>query len=270
MLDLPTTMALARDITALGVALPPAAQLALDVHNAGFTAANTRPADDLAAGLADGSLTPENVGERLHAAAVTATAKEKSYEILRDLQIPLVRRFVQAVRDDSERLLTDLRKVFAPAATTMHRAGSLFPADATGEQVLSAGPEASAAWRELHQARATLDAIHNVRVPLARHFGYGSETPQVLMFVTGVDTPLAASQAELAWESNPRTVGGRWHALTAAGFTLHLATAHEIAAARAAIDNTERAEQDRLREEHVNQAARRTPRPLFPAVDSPA
>ncbi len=98
-------------------------------------------------------MTPDNVGELLRSAALAAAAQDKAHALLRDLQIPLVRRFAQAVRGDADRLITDLRKVFTPAAKVVQRAGALFPVGATGEQVLAAGTQAAATWRELEQAR---------------------------------------------------------------------------------------------------------------------
>ena len=77
MLDLTTALLLARDLGTLGVPLPAGAQTVLDVRDAALTAANASPADDLAAGLTDGTLTPDTVGERLLAAALAATAQEK-------------------------------------------------------------------------------------------------------------------------------------------------------------------------------------------------
>ena len=62
MLDLTTVLLLARDLGTLGVPLPAGAQTVLDVRDAALTAATTHPADDLAAGLTDGTLTPTPSG----------------------------------------------------------------------------------------------------------------------------------------------------------------------------------------------------------------
>ena len=128
--------------------------------------------------------------------------------------------------------------MFVPAAKTMQKAGALFPVGATGEQVLTAGAEAAAAWRGLDQARRTLDTVHGVRVTLARDYGIGLVQPEVLMYVRGVDNELDLARAAEAWDRHDAGIGGRWHALTAAGLELALPTPAEIAATRAAIDRT--------------------------------
>ena len=221
----------------------------LDIRDAALTAANASPADDLAAGLTDGTLTPDTVGDRLLAAAVAATAQEKAHTLLRDLQVPLVPRFAQAVRADADRLLADLRKVFTPAAKTMQKAGALFPVGATGEQVLTAGANAATAWRGLEQARRTLDTVHGVRVTLARDYGIGQVQPEVLMYVRDLSSEHDVARATEAWDRHDvgTGIGGRWHALTAAGFALSLATQAQIIATRVAIDRSAQAEQNRQR-----------------------
>ncbi len=258
--DLTMTMLFARDLTGLGVELPAGAQLALDVHDTALAAATAHPGADLEAALNNGTMTPDNVGELLLSAAVAATARDKAHALLRDLQMPLVRRFARAVRGDADRLITDLRKVFTPAAKVVQRAGSLFPVGATGEQVLAAGDQAAATWRELEQARRTLDTCHAVRVTMARDYGIGPASSDVLMFVRGLGSEQELARAAQAWD----TSGARWHALTAAGFELSLPDPEQIAATRAAIEQTAQAAADRQRAEHARQVAEQSPPWLFP------
>ncbi len=150
---------------------------------------------------------------------------------MRDLTPPLVHHAARALRDDGDRLIADLRKPFDAATASMTTAGRLFREDAQPADVLALGAEAAAAWQQMAADAATLDTVLAVRMDLSR-WGYGTAPQRTLMFTSGIGT---ADQLAAAEQGLARTVGpGRgWHALTAAGYQLHLATAAEVAATKA-------------------------------------
>ncbi len=110
----------------------------------------------------------------------------------------------------------------------------------------------------------TLDTIHGVRVTMARDYGIGPASPDVLMFVRGLGSEQELARAAQAWDKSGAGIGGRWHALTAAGFELSLPDPEQIAATRAAIEQTAQAAADRQRAEHARQVAEQSPPWLFP------
>ncbi len=81
---------------------------------------------------------------------------------------------------------------------------------------------------------------------------------------TRPDSQQELDRAVELWDQGGSGIGGRWHALTGAGFELVLATPTQMTTARAAIDQAAQAEDDRQRAEHLRQVAEQTPPWLFP------
>ncbi len=117
----------ARSLERLGVE-PPAeftrarALLALGL-GLGLNTAVASPVDPLLADFQSGALTADAFPDRLRAAALEVAAKDAAYAVLRDLTPPLVRHAARAVRDDGDRLITELRRPFDRAKASMTTAG---------------------------------------------------------------------------------------------------------------------------------------------------
>ncbi|MDP9428470.1 MAG: hypothetical protein M3Q47_06135 [Actinomycetota bacterium] len=248
MIDPVELHAFAGNLERLGVDPPAQFTRARSLLRIGLDTAYANPVDPLLADFASGSLTERKFPDRLRAAALELAAKDAAYGILRDRTGPLTRHAVQAVRDDGNRLVAELRRPFNQAAVTMTSAGGLFTENARPEEILALGGEAPAVWQQMSVAADTLDLVLAVRSDLAR-WGHGSTAHRVVMFVSNISTSdqLAAAQQAFDRTAGP---GRRWHALTAAGFTLHLGTADEIAATQARLrgEAEQQAEADRRRQ----------------------
>ncbi len=196
----------------------------------GVDTALANPVDSLAADFANGSLTLEDFPARLRAAALELAAKGSARAVLRDLHNPLTRHAARAVRDDGDRLITELRRPFDQAKTSMTTAGSLFDENTRPEQVLALGPEAAAAWQQMTADADILDLVRAARMDMSR-WGYGTAPQRTLLFTSGIDTTDQLAVAEQAF-SRSAGPGRHWHAL-AVGFHLHLGTAEEVIATQA-------------------------------------
>ncbi len=229
--DLVELHAFARTLERLGVEPPAGFAHARSLLTLGVDTAQANPVDALLADFQTGALTQRKFPDRLRAAALEVAAKDAAYAVLRDLTPPLVRHAARAVRDDGDRLIAELRRRFDQAKASMITAGRLFGENTGPEQVLALGGEAAAAWQQMSTDADTLDAVLAARMDLAR-WGYGTAPQRSLMFVSGIGTAAALAAAEQAF-SRPAGPGRHWHALTAAGFGLHLATAEEVVATQA-------------------------------------
>lgn len=264
MSDLLSTADLLDRLTAYGVQPPKKALLAVQMHHAALGAAAAHPSDDLRARLAAGTLTLENVGQAVFDAATALTAREKAHEIVRDLEHPLLKTCAEAIRADGDRLVKEMSKAFAKAAKVLQRAGELFPADATAEQVLAGSNEAADAWRELAAARRTLDDLRGMRMRLANGYSVDPVNPTVVMFTSGISDRAALEHAEELFRGSDHLPGGRWHALTAAGFTLHLAGPVEAAATLTFVARAEQAVLDQKKAARVAELTEANRGWLFP------
>ncbi len=231
MIDPVELHAFARNLERLGIDPPAEFVRARTLLTLGVDTALANPVDALLADFQTGSLTERKFPDRLRAAALEVAAKDAAYAVLRDLTPPLVRHAARAVRDDGDRLITELRRPFDQAKASMTTAGALFDERTSPERVLALGGEAAAAWQQMAADADTLDAVRAARMDLAR-WGYGTAPQRTLMFTSGIDTADQLAVAEQAF-SRSAGPGRHWHALTAAGFALHLATAEEVVATQA-------------------------------------
>ncbi len=232
MTDLVELNLFAQTLERLGVEPPAEFTRARSLLSVGVDTALANPVDSLAADFASGALTLEDFPARLRAAALELSAKASAHTVLRDLHNPLTRHATRAVRDDGDRLVHDLRVPFDAASKSMTTAGRLFDENATAEQVLALGAKAAAAWRRMAEDAVFLDLVLSARVTMGS-WGYAPAPQHALLFtrVTSADALRTAEQA-FSRETGP---GRRWHALTAAGFALHLTTAAEIEQTQAAL-----------------------------------
>ncbi len=238
----------ARSLERLGVEPPTEFTRTRTLLSLGLDTAVASPVDALLADFQSGSLTERKFPDRLRAAALELAAKDAAYNVLRDLTGPLVRHAARAVRDDGDRLIAELRRPFDQAKASMTTAGALFDERTSPERVLALGGEAAAAWQQMAADADTLDAVRAARMDLAR-WGYGTAPQRTLMFTSGIDTADQLAVAEQAF-SRSAGPGRHWHALTAAGFALHLATAEEVVATQARLraEAEQQAEADRRRQ----------------------
>ncbi|MDP9460496.1 MAG: hypothetical protein M3Q22_09680 [Actinomycetota bacterium] len=248
MIDPVELHAFAGNLERLGIDPPAEFVRARTLLTLGIDTALANPVDPLLADFASGALTAAEFPGRLRAAALEVAAKDSARAVLRDMSPALVRHAIRAVRDDGDRLVAELRRPFDEAKVSMTTAASLFDEHTRPEQVLALGGEAAAAWQQMAADADVLDAVRAARVDLAR-WGYGMVPQRTLMFTTGISTAYQLAAAEEAF-SRPAGPGRQWHALTAVGFTLHLATAAEISATQARLrdEAEQQAEADRRRQ----------------------
>jgi hypothetical protein len=233
---------------------PPAdAAAALLVRKAALTAANRDPSQTLSEAVEQGTVTEDNVADLLLEAARDKVARDVARSLLRDnLNGPLGKRALTAIREDADRIISDLRPAFDTAAEGITQA--TFPPDTTPEKIVRLGPDATAAHNALEGHAATLDRIRGVRLALPTP---PANTPTVALFLhpSSVPDATALTRAHALYTANHRSAGRVWHALTAAGYTLRLNTADET---QALIDQTEEHSRrtqaaDRQRERERNQ-----------------
>lgn len=230
----PDLVNVARTFTALDIELPEEFNRAVAVLAAGMTAASANPSYDLLSQFDAGTLTPESVGPEVLKAAVALIAKQAAHGIMRDIENPLCKHARKAIRAGGDELIGQLRTPFNSAAEGMMAAAAMFAPDATGEDVLSQGAEASEAWRSLTAHAHTLELVNSVRVQLML-FGYGVSEHRAALFCSGVDNEQAMAAANQAylWPTGGR--GGRFFDVAALGFELHLNLASETAAIDSAV-----------------------------------
>jgi hypothetical protein len=182
-------------------------------------------------------MTPEELAERVQAAALALTAQQNAHQIIRDLQSPLAKHARAAVRENGDALIRAMRKKFDHAAKAMNAAAGLFPAQSSAEDVLRLGSAAAAAWGQLAEASRVLNLVHAARMAMAGYGTYSDPEHRVLMYVADVRDPQSLAVAADAFDRDGHRAGpgGRWHALAAAGFKLRLNTAAEMAALEQAL-----------------------------------
>lgn len=167
---------------------------------------------------------------------------------LRAADIALVRAARAALKPAADGVVNRLRKDFDTHAAVILRAADLGLNQHTDrDDLLSTGAEDQiAAYRDLAGAQAGLDQIAGLRNRMAQLLTYGPWEEPVAAYVTDVATSLDLDSAsniydgETEWRQyhqanmgashikvHSARLGGRWLALVAAGFTLHLNTADE-------------------------------------------
>lgn len=225
----------ARTLNGLGITPPQDFTAALDLLSAGMEAATASAEQALLAKFDAGTLTPKNIGAEVRSAALDIACRQYARELVRGIEPAACKAAAAAVRADGDRLIHDLRVIFDRAAEAMAVAAELFDPTAPAEAVLGLGPAAAQAWNALAENAATLDAVNAARVPMALDFGYGRAAHRSAWFITGITTPAQLAAAEAGYAATGTGLGGRWHALAAAGVELHLNTAEQTAAVEAAV-----------------------------------
>ena len=148
-MELDLTVRYLDTLTALGVRVPKAATDAAAIYSTALAAASRQPDDTLRLALEAGELTPENVADRVHAAASDLTAQQNALTLVRNLMLPLNRVIREALRDNRDRITTDLAAAFKPAAEKVTEAGKHFGPDTKADHVIDRGPELIDLWRSL-------------------------------------------------------------------------------------------------------------------------
>ncbi len=263
---------LAQSLATFDVALPERAATALAVWQAAQSAAAQAPSDEIRAAMLNGELTPDNVGERIRAAALELTAQEKARTLAGELSYPVRRVAGEALGDGHEQILADLRSRWDAAAKAITDATRHITPTTTATEALEAGVDASDAWRSLNGHASVLSAIATIRMTLATTWRCGDATLPVVAYfvrmpkntpphqryaigatVLTTDDPLAVASALYDEDSGP---GGRWLRLASASYPLRLNTNAEarkvVADATEAQQRHAQAEEERIAREHAD------------------
>lgn len=234
-------VSLCNQLESLGVEPPGEARRALDVHAALMEAAAQSPSGDLREALADGTLTAASAPKLLWEAARNETARQSAHALSRDLNHPIRSAVTSALAEDSGKIIDQLRRPFTVAAEAMHKAGQHLAPDATDAGVLAAGRDAAELWQQLAEHCAVLDSIMGARFALDALTG-GQPSPTAAGYIADAPDAEALDHAARLFDGAgpglagplPPTVGGRWHRLTHAGYTLRLNSRGEAAQVAAA------------------------------------
>jgi hypothetical protein len=225
------------DLTALRIAvLDPLATLKVDLPEevdrlltlwtATSDMAALDPAGELRAAAADGTLTPDNIVERLQQAALDVNAQEGALHLRRQLEPHLASSVSIALAADADRIVTGLQPAFAEAADALAALAGRFTKRDTADAVLKAGPDTTAAWHDLAAHAATLEQIAHVRLGLATTIGAGTPDVPVAMYLAQGDDLGHLRRAGQTYRDTAEP-GGRWGALVRDGYTLRLNTTGE-------------------------------------------
>lgn len=184
---------------------------------------------------ATGELNPTNAGTALTKAH--NQPQVKAADLRQSAINGLVTAFATAVADSADDMIASLRTQFDSAADGVRVAAEHVTPGMTAEQVLEAGPDASAAWVALDEHRKTLDQVHDVVVTLVSTFDILGDPPAALapnasractaaFFID--ESRLAHLQqvaAHFASENRLKHRGGFWYPLLAmTDLTLNSAT----------------------------------------------
>ncbi len=218
-----------------GLTLPAQAAQAYATLEALDAARNADPAAEASAAAHD--LTPHNARKRLTALAHELTARGSHEQAYNVLSQPVAKLFFDAIREATDDLIAALVPAFDKAAAIVQTAAAHFPSDAPKDQILDAGDESVAAYRQLDGALATLGKIRSARVSLAELAG---QEQHVTWFVERIENGERMAQAERAFAGT----GNALHNLAAQGFRLRLNTtseAKQVAQGAALADSAARA-----------------------------
>ncbi|MFO6454543.1 MULTISPECIES: hypothetical protein [unclassified Aeromicrobium] len=158
----------------------------------------------------------------------------------------------QALRNDADRLVQELRAEFDKAAKVIQSAYAAgLSKDTKESELLTNGSSAAiSAYRKLPDAVASLDRIAALRIGMVRHLGYEANLAnpphEVCAFIADVKTELELGGAENTWDgeiehvqidgllggssiyrARKHFIGGAWLELLRRGYTLRLNTATE-------------------------------------------
>ncbi len=158
-MELMMTVRYLDELAALGVTIPDAAVNARNVYDEALRAASRQPSNDLKAALEAGDVTPGNVAVLVHQAASDLSAQQHAHAIVADLNLTLNRIIRQALRDDQQRIVADLRATFEPAAEAVTKAAEHFGPGTTADDVISAPAAVIKAWKDVSTHSRTLDAV---------------------------------------------------------------------------------------------------------------
>lgn len=257
-MDLDLTVRYLDDLTAVNVTPPAKSVAAADVYREALRTAALTPADDLNAGVLDGSITAETVGQMVRDAALAQAAQQNAHLIVRDLHNTFNRAIRDGLREDTTRLTAELRTVFDPAAEKVTAAAKHFGPDTTAEEIVTAKPEVVKQWNQMHAHTATLDTVSRLYRTLISDVRRELPDRVSTLFVTGA---VDLDQAEELYRQR-----GRWLALAHAGIGLHLntpeeaqrlvVTAQQLEAKRLQSDHEERVKVNRFRHRFDLKAAK--------------
>lgn len=222
----------------LGVALPDDATAALALADASTAAAADVPANGLRAGIADGTIGPDNIADRLREAALDVAAHQGAVT-LRTQLLPYLASAVQtALAADADRIVDDLRPTFDQAVETVANAAGHLRPNAKPADILTAGPASAAAYHAIAEQQAILELILQARI------GGGRPDAPAALFIEPVPNLGHLRRAGRAYQQTAGP-GGRWLAMVADGCTLRLNTSREarevVAQARAGTRREEEA-----------------------------
>lgn len=229
------------DFELLGIEIEGLAEL-VAISKAMAEAAAVDPADELAAEIAAGSITPKNAGEKLLGAASRQVAATAAQEVYRTALVAISKRTRSAVAAHAGAIVAELQPRFTEAADRLaSTVGVRVPAKA--KQVLST-PGAAAAHARRSEASQDLSRIAQVRTSLATQYRWGDREPTASWWIAEARDLDALDTAE--------RLGRNWYALLEAGFTLQLndptQSAKVTAAATAATDRANRAREAKASE----------------------
>jgi hypothetical protein len=221
-MDLDLTIRYLDDLTALNVTVPAKAIDAADVYRAALAAAGEAPAADLQAALVAGKLNPKNIGGMVREAALAQAAQQNAHQVVASLRLTINKVIRDALREDRDRIITELRKGFDPAAAEVAKAAEHFGPGTTAEDIVTARPDVVKKYNQLAAHVTTLDLVSRA---------YRTLLSDVLRELPDdIATLFVADAEDLGTLRELYRSHGSWLALAHAGYTLRLNTPNEAAA----------------------------------------
>lgn len=175
-----------RHFEQVGIA-PPADFAVIDaLRQAIGQAANDQPTASITADLLAGTLNdPKEARKRVIAAASALTAKEAARSVARDLQRPLERRCLLAVRTEGERICDDLAATMRDTSTKLHTTLALLGPNPDAAHMRALGPEARDAYSERQTLIDRLRDLRRLRLVLAEA-NWGPRHESIAWYLTDV------------------------------------------------------------------------------------
>lgn len=243
-MELDLTVRYLDDLTALNVTLPTKSVAAADAYREALRVASLSPAADLAAGILGGIITADTIGEHVSTGALELAAKAHAHELVRNLGTTFNRAIRDGLREDAERIITELRATFDPAAKAIMDAALHFGPGTTAADVITAKPDVVKRYNSISSHGVTLDAVRRAYLTLLTDVTRDRPDEIAALFVTDADDLNALEETYRDREP--------WLSLAHHGYTLRLNTPAEaervVAAAHAK-------EQARLAAEKAEQVA---------------
>ena len=220
-MDLDLTVRYLDDLTALNVRVPDKAIAAADIYRAALTTAAEQPATEIQTALAAGTVTAKNVGDMVRDAALRQAAQQNAHQVVQALVLPISKAIRRALRESRDRIISELRKQFDPAAAEVAKAAAHFGPDTTAEDVITENPDVVKRFNQIAAHVTTLDSISRTYRTLLSDVL--RELPDQIAALFVAD---AGNLDHLAEVYRTR---GSWLALAHAGYKLQLNTPAEAA-----------------------------------------